>query len=551
MSTTYKNLVRAVVPAVLLIGAALACGPTPAARAVSVAINSPGSGGSVAVGQEVMIDSTATASSGIARVELAINGIVERRDLPPSGNPVTFRVSQPWTPSSVGQVTISVVAYDVGGASSDAATITLQVVESAGVVPTAPPGATVVPGGPTETPPPPVTTEAGCTLDSQYVADVTIPDGTVLSLGATFVKTWRVKNSGTCDWDAGFQLLYVSGDQMGGPASVSLPAVPAGGQTDISVNLTAPGSYGTHKGTWRIRSDAGTLFGTNLTVVVSIPAPATETPLPTNEPTIEPTAEPTVEPTDTPLPTIFIVMTATLAPWTDQVYAQVTIPSGGTGSATANCASGVVVSGGFASDPQVFVISHFKTGNGWEAHAKNNAASSKKLTVYATCLHHVGGPSTSQVSHQVTAPGGGLGQASVECPAGSVATGGGWLVGSGTKMRMLFSKKTGNGWQVIASNSSSAGLPVKAYAVCLSGISATTEIKAKLTIISGGTTGLAEAVCGTGKMVTGGGFMAEQDLVVYNTSPAISGAHKWRTYASNSVGSDRELDGYAVCLSLP
>jgi hypothetical protein len=545
MSTTYKNLARAVVPVMLLIGAALACGPTPAAGGISVVINSPGSGSSVAVGQEITIDSTASASSGVARVELAVNGIVERRDLPPSGNPAMFRVSQPWIPSSVGQVTISVVAYDVEGASSDAATITLQVVEGAGVVPTSVPGATSVAEGPTETPPPPVTTEAGCTLDSQYVADVTIPDGTVLSLGAAFVKTWRVKNSGTCDWDTGFHLLYVSGDQMGGPASVSLPAVPAGGQTDISVNLTAPGSYGTHKGTWRVRSDEGTLFGTNLTVVISIPAPATETPLPTDEPT----AEPTVEPTDVPLPTAFIVMTATLAPWTDHVHEQVTIPSGSTGSATANCASGVVVSGGYAAPPDIFVTSHSKTGNGWRVHAKNNAGSSKTLTVYATCLHHMSAPSTSQVSHQVTAPGGGLGHASVECPAGSVATGGGWLVGSGTSMRILLSKKTGNGWQVAASNSSSAGLPVKAYAICLSGVSASTEVKSKLTIISGGTTGLAEAVCGTGKMVTGGGFMAEQDLVVYNTSPAISGTHKWRTYASNSAGSDRELDGYAVCLS--
>jgi hypothetical protein len=89
------------------------------------------------------------------------------------------------------------------------------------------------------------------------------------------------------------------------------------------------------------------------------------------------------------------------------------------------------------------------------------------------------------------------------------------------------------------------------YAVCLSGVSGSTAIKTKLAIISGGTTGPAEAVCGTGKMVVGGGFMAEQDLVVYNTSPYTTGTDAWRTYARNSAGADRELDGYAVCLSLP
>ena len=202
-----------------------------------------------------MVDSTVTAAAGVSRVDLTVGGQVVRHDMPPSGNPTTFRVSQPWTPEMEGQATIVVVGYDVNGVSGQA-TITLQVVASGGGVPTDGPG-TAVPSEPTETPPPPVTTEAGCTLDSQYVADVTIPDGTIIAPGAAFVKTWKVRNSGTCDWEAGFQLVFVSGDQMSGPPSVTLPAVAAGAQTDISANLAAPSSYGTHKGTWRIRSTDG------------------------------------------------------------------------------------------------------------------------------------------------------------------------------------------------------------------------------------------------------------------------------------------------------
>jgi len=294
MTAKRRNLSRVGLAAVFLIGAVLACCPTPEVKAISVVINSPTGGSTAAAGQEVLIDSTVTAAAGVDRVELAINGTVVRRDTPPEGNPTTFRVVQSWTPTAEGQATLSVVAYDVEGA-SDQATITLQVVASGGVVPTAAPGTTATavgtapPTEPTETPPPPVTTEAGCTLDSQYVADVTIPDGTVMSPGAAFVKTWKVKNSGTCDWEAGFQLIFVSGAQMSGPGSVSLPAVPAGGQTDVSVNLTAPSAYGTHKGTWRIRSTDGTMFGTNLTVVIVVPAPVTDTPQPTGVPTVGPT----------------------------------------------------------------------------------------------------------------------------------------------------------------------------------------------------------------------------------------------------------------------
>jgi hypothetical protein len=199
-------------------------------------------------------------------------------------------------------VTISVVAFDVNGASSDSATITLQVVTSAGEVPTVTltdGSGTVVPPEPTDTPVTTVTTDAGCTLDSQYVADVTIPDGTVMSPGQGFVKTWQVRNSGTCDWGAGYTLVFVSGTQMGGPAGVPLPAVAAGGEAEVSVNQTAPGAYGTHKGTWRMRAGDGTMFGVNLSVLITVPAPVTDTPEP---PTPTDTPEPTV--TDTPEPTI-------------------------------------------------------------------------------------------------------------------------------------------------------------------------------------------------------------------------------------------------------
>ncbi len=71
------------------------------------------------------------------------------------------------------------------------------------------------------------------------MADVTIPDGTVLAPGSAFVKTWRVKNAGTCEW-VNYKLIFAAGEQMGGPASVGVNTTPAGGTVDVSVNLVAP-----------------------------------------------------------------------------------------------------------------------------------------------------------------------------------------------------------------------------------------------------------------------------------------------------------------------
>jgi DNA-binding transcriptional regulator YdaS (Cro superfamily) len=258
-----RNLLSIGLAMVFVAGAALACGPA-AKIPVTVVIESPGSGSPVSMGQQVVIDSTVAAEAGVERVELAVDGQVVRRDVPPSGNPTEFRVSQLWTPTAPGQAMVSVVAYDVNGASSEAATIMLHVATSGEVVP----------------PETPATTGGDCALDSQFVADVTIPDGTAVSPGQAFVKTWRVRNSGTCDWGAGFELACVSGAQMGGPASVPLPAIPAGGEAEVSVNLTTPSTYGTHKGTWRIASGDGTLFGTNLAVTIVVPAPATDAPQP-------------------------------------------------------------------------------------------------------------------------------------------------------------------------------------------------------------------------------------------------------------------------------
>jgi hypothetical protein len=91
---------------------------------------------------------------------------------------------------------------------------------------------------------------------------VTIPDGTTLKTEETFVKTWRLKNRGTCTWTANYELVFTSGNQMGGTTAVNLPGLVAPGETvDVSVALTAPSSIGEYRGYWMLRNASGKIFG--------------------------------------------------------------------------------------------------------------------------------------------------------------------------------------------------------------------------------------------------------------------------------------------------
>jgi hypothetical protein len=137
-------------------------------------------------------------------------------------------------------------------------------------VPTATPTVRV----PTPTPPPTETATplpAGC-LGSTYVADVTIPDNTRLDPGEAFVKTWRVRNTGTCPWPGDTTIIFIRGADLDAPASVEVGTLDVNGTTEISVDMVAPTAAGRYEGTWRLADSNGQPFGTTLTVVIRVDA---------------------------------------------------------------------------------------------------------------------------------------------------------------------------------------------------------------------------------------------------------------------------------------
>ena len=91
---------------------------------------------------------------------------------------------------------------------------------------------------------------------------MTVPDGSYIAPGASFTKTWRIRNTGTTTWTTAYRLVFSGGDPLGAPSSVAFPySVSPGYWMDISVPLRAPNAAGTFQGNWMLQSSDGTLFG--------------------------------------------------------------------------------------------------------------------------------------------------------------------------------------------------------------------------------------------------------------------------------------------------
>lgn len=99
-----------------------------------------------------------------------------------------------------------------------------------------------------------------CTNSASFVADVTIPDNSNVTGGTVFTKTWRVRNTGTCIWGSGYTLTHYSDEDMGAPASVPLNVTQPGEELDISLDLRAANTVGSHRGNFVIKNPAGLIM---------------------------------------------------------------------------------------------------------------------------------------------------------------------------------------------------------------------------------------------------------------------------------------------------
>jgi len=231
--------------------------PTPEPL-VQVVVASPGDGDEVPLGQEVRVELTLSAGPGLEmvdRVELRVDGRTVREQAVRTRLPAsqaTLPLSLPWRPDAVGRCQITIVALSATGEALGSAQIELEVAElSAPAVP-----------------------RPACILQAAFLSDVTVPPGEVLAPGARADKVWQVRNSGTCAWGMGYELVLVSGDDILADSPVPVPPTPAGQPSDLAVTFWAPREAGVYGAVWRLRSPQGELFGPLLDLQIQVKAEA-------------------------------------------------------------------------------------------------------------------------------------------------------------------------------------------------------------------------------------------------------------------------------------
>ena len=101
--------------------------------------------------------------------------------------------------------------------------------------------------------------------------DVNVPDNTVMAPGQEFIKTWRVKNTGSCPWGAGYVLAYAGyDDDMDGQFIALTEVVQPGQEAEISVQFKAPSQAGIYVSAWSMRNAAGVFFAERIFVKVVV-----------------------------------------------------------------------------------------------------------------------------------------------------------------------------------------------------------------------------------------------------------------------------------------
>jgi hypothetical protein len=95
--------------------------------------------------------------------------------------------------------------------------------------------------------------------------DVTIPDGTPMTPGQEFVKTWKIKNTGICTWDTSYKAIFSysspPNERMGAQPLPLTTLVAPGQEVDVSVQFKAPATAGEYTGYWQMVNARGIPFG--------------------------------------------------------------------------------------------------------------------------------------------------------------------------------------------------------------------------------------------------------------------------------------------------
>jgi hypothetical protein len=176
----------------------------------------------VALGQEVLVQASATDSTGIVRVELWVDGVLSTMAQPPSPQ-ASYPAVLRWTPATLGAHTLMAKAINTGGVTGDSTVIAISVVSvgEVGKTPSAPTNTPSVP--PTNTPPPPPTSPPpppGCS-GTPNIASFTASPDTITAGGSSTLSWGAVTNADSAEIDQSIGGVATPGSTSVSPASTT------------------------------------------------------------------------------------------------------------------------------------------------------------------------------------------------------------------------------------------------------------------------------------------------------------------------------------------
>ncbi|HQK42296.1 MAG TPA: NBR1-Ig-like domain-containing protein [Anaerolineaceae bacterium] len=119
---------------------------------------------------------------------------------------------------------------------------------------------TAVVGTPAAPAPQPTAPSGTKCYQMEFLGDVNYPPDTIVSPGDTFIKKWKIKNTGTCTWTTDFDIILVWGDKIGKNGDIAYDVKP-GDTYEVEVKVTAPMTAGTYIGYWMMTDNQGARFG--------------------------------------------------------------------------------------------------------------------------------------------------------------------------------------------------------------------------------------------------------------------------------------------------
>ncbi len=100
-----------------------------------------------------------------------------------------------------------------------------------------------------------------CVDSLTFLNDLTIPDGSIIQAGASIDKRWEVENSGTCNWESGYSLRLIAGDDLGAGTQQALVPARSGTRAVIRILFQAPSEPGNYRSAWQAHNPEDQPFG--------------------------------------------------------------------------------------------------------------------------------------------------------------------------------------------------------------------------------------------------------------------------------------------------